>query len=697
MHATFEITGTPPFVIHYERKKEQDGRIIRGSKQFNGIRGEIDLTPETAGKYTYTFNTIDDSKYKGVPLSAEPFTQIVHPEASIKVVSPPRRDIWSCATNETDVQFNIDGTAPFIIEYSISWPGGAEVKTHSATRSERQKIDIQVPTGLRDQALGGGIFNVEILRVQDGNGCDKTFTNQKVAFEVKSTRPTVRFGTISGKSSLSLAEGAAAKLPIHLTGQAPWNARMRGPDGQIRDLRLTSLNDQVDVKMAGVYEMVEVSDMHCKGSVVPEENRFNIDYIARPQLDLASQDFKSSKGSVYQREAICSGVEDHLILSVQGHGPFNVPYRHTHETDNWHKDTSVQSLRFAQDHGALHLSSIPGKHTYEILAVGDHAYPLSGDGKYNKMPLYTIQQRVNLRPRATVESPKRPSLCLNDSLKKGSAEGSVVHLQGEAPFSLDIEILPPGSRKPRRHVINDISSHNWHIALPEHIFGVPGTHRLSVTGVRDASGCAAEVSEDDVVSMDIDVVEPASIVAVDRREHHCVGDMLDFVLQGTSPWTVTYVWNGKTRKTAVKTSSFSRLADKPGVFSISSVAHQQNQCLAPVTDIERIVHPIPSAKVKEGNTLVQNLHEGDQVDIIFTFEGTPPFTFTYVRSMPTGKKGAMKVQETLTIPDIMEKTYTIMASTEGEYHITYVADAFCSYPPNAQSGTGNAGQKLITM
>ncbi len=40
-------------MIHYERKKEQDGRIIRGSKQFNGIRGEIDLTPETAGKYTY--------------------------------------------------------------------------------------------------------------------------------------------------------------------------------------------------------------------------------------------------------------------------------------------------------------------------------------------------------------------------------------------------------------------------------------------------------------------------------------------------------------------------------------------------------------------------------------------------------------------------------------------------------------------
>ncbi len=72
------------------------------------------------------------------------------------------------------------------------------MKTHSATRSERQKIDIQVPTGLRDQALGGGIFNVEILRVQDGNGCDKTFTNQKVAFEVKSTRVS-----LLGSSTLS--------------------------------------------------------------------------------------------------------------------------------------------------------------------------------------------------------------------------------------------------------------------------------------------------------------------------------------------------------------------------------------------------------------------------------------------------------------------------------------------------------------
>jgi nucleoporin POM152 len=293
--------------------------------------------------------------------------------------------------------------------------------------------------------------------------------------------------------------------------------------------------------------------LHCKGSVVAGENRFEIAYIPRPRLSVVSQDFKANNGRVYQREDICSGVEDHLVLSVQGmhflncdsigtinvfarlltgQGPFHVPYRHTHKAIDGHKETSMQTLRFAQDHGALHLSSIPGEHTYDVMAVGDHAYPLSGDKKIDKTPIYTFTQKVNLRPRATVESPKKPSLCLNDTLKKGSADSSVVHLRGEPPFAIDIEILPPGSRKPVVHTINDILSHKWPISLPDHVFTVPGTHRLRVAGIRDASKCAAEVSEDDIVSMDIDVVEPASIMAVDRRKHHCVGDMLDFVLQG---------------------------------------------------------------------------------------------------------------------------------------------------------------------
>ncbi len=106
------------------------------------------------------------------------------------------------------------------------------------------------------------------------------------------------------------------------------------------------------------------------------------------------------------------------------------------------------------------------------------------------------------------------------------------------------------------------------------------------------------------------------------------------------------------------------------------------QCLAKVTDLNRTIHRIPAAKVKEGSSTLEPIHEGmsvksqrcsrtddsfttgEQVAIVFSFEGEPPFALwvdvkrvshgpssfmgrsTYVRSVPTGKKGAMRVQET---------------------------------------------------
>jgi nucleoporin POM152 len=137
-----------------------------------------------------------------------------------------------------------------------------------------------------------------------------------------------------------------------------------------------------------------------------------------------------------------------------------------------------------------------------------------------------------------LDSPTRPSFCLYDAFKRQSGSQAVVQLRGEPPFSLDIDILQPGSRRPIRHTIDGIKSHKWKVAVPDHVFSVHGLHTLSISGVRDSSECAAEVSEDDVTTMGIDVVEPASIVAVDRRTDHCVGDMLEFVLQGE--WIVNF-------------------------------------------------------------------------------------------------------------------------------------------------------------
>lgn len=39
----------------------------------------------------------------------------------------------------------------------------------------------------------------------------------------------------------------------------------------------------------------------------------------------------------------------------------------------------------------------------------------------------------------------------------------------------------------------------------------------------------------------------------------------------------SYNWNGREQRTVANTARFSRLAEKPGVFEVISVAHQKNQ------------------------------------------------------------------------------------------------------------------------
>ena len=41
-------------------------------------------------------------------------------------------------------------------------------------------------------------------------------------------------------------------------------------------------------------------------------------------------------------------------------------------------------------------------------------------------------------------------------------------------------------------------------------------------------------------AISIEVAETADIAAVSSREDYCVGEVVDFSLQGSPPWTVAY-------------------------------------------------------------------------------------------------------------------------------------------------------------
>ena len=124
------------------------------------------------------------------------------------------------------------------------------------------------------------------------------------------------------------------------------------------------------------------------------------------------------------------------------------------------------------------------------------------------------------------------------------------------------------------------------------------------------------------------MAETAVIVPFDRREDYCVGEALQFQLEGSPPWRVKYVidvhayypiypskqwryqFDGKLTSAHVQISPFRRVADRAGQFSVVSIAHEQDMCQTTVPDLNFRIHNIPSAKVSHGKKVVQDIREG---------------------------------------------------------------------------------------
>lgn len=83
----------------------------------------------------------------------------------------------------------------------------------------------------------------------------------------------------------------------------------------------------------------------------------------------------------------------------------------------------------------------------------------------------------------------------------------------------------------------DVPGSEWTLDLP-HAMKEIGRHEVSVTSLSDQSGCEWVIHDEDRLTTSLEVVESARIVAVNQVENLCVGDTLDFLLQGKAPWTI---------------------------------------------------------------------------------------------------------------------------------------------------------------
>ncbi|KAH9486481.1 Nucleoporin [Psilocybe cubensis] len=683
--STIILHGTPPFMVYYTVKRDNEpAREI--AKRFHSSRNELTFQPESSGHYTFTFTAITDAHYtKKIELDGPSIEQMIHPVASADFSADKKHIITTCWGDFVDVDVDLRGTGPWNLEVQIIGPENTETLQIPNISQKRRTLKLPIP---KELLRNSGNFEINLLNVEDASKCKRPLTVAPLKAIVKRVVPTARFYGKESERRIVVTENEPVDLPLRLTGEKPWWIEYRKVGtGDVKRLRAPDVNANIQVREKGVYELVSVFDSECKGTIAEDSSTYTVEWIPRPSAQLAPSTpatFDVYNGSHILRP-ICEGTNDHVDLDLTGRPPFQIMYNIAQNGESGGTKimgepvfNSIQPRTRFQLH-----TSTAGRMYYEVKQIGDAAYPLSKskDMVIPRSQRLLFEQQVSIRPSARFKNRNRLSYCLNDALVPldTAADGAVV-LEGTPPFTLELSIKNIAASHVDKTTIQ-IPTNTWRLDVPSYTFTSIGPHLITIEKVSDASNCEQAALDPLLRSTWVDVAETAAIIPFERREDICVGDVTRFQLEGIPPWTISYQVNGKSLTQTVKTSPFSIVQQQPGLFTVSSIAHQQKMCKAAVADLRFTVHPLPSAQVGHGKKIFQDIHEGDQAEIVFTLIGEPPFTFTYQRSELPSKKGVPgKVLETHTVSRVQTNEYSIFSALEGTWTVTSISDRYCRYP-----------------
>ena len=372
----------------------------------------------------------------------------------------------------------------------------------------------------------------------------------------------------------------------------------------------------------------------------------------------------------------------------KGVPPFEVKYEEHLQPDKSTKGN--KALRNKELNAALGVSSIgmdtslPGLVNYKITQLGDYNY--DHDAKHFS-PL-SIQQRVHPRPMARFATPgKTYSYC---TVRSAGADAIPITFSGEPPFSVDIEIKHHGSSRPLMHTFHDIPSATYDVQIPQASLR-PGNSALSIRKVSDGRGCS-QTLDSTQPRVQVSVHDAPSISAPEERTDYCVGDRLSYILVGQAPFNVYYKWNGVEKKATSTSTTFRRVAQEAGTFTIIGISDSASSCRTE-TNITRSIHGMPTVRVSKGREAIADIHEGGDVPINFDFTGYPPFEFTWTRSTNV-RKGQRSTVLEMRSEKSDDYSMAIRASEEGTYEVVAIKDQYCAY---AKEGIDvGKKQKLLT-
>ncbi|KAF2768976.1 hypothetical protein EJ03DRAFT_327756 [Teratosphaeria nubilosa] len=662
LRVDLDLLGTPPFDVHYKVTRKGDRNHHVAHERINGLRGQIELMPRHAGEYTYDFTEISDSVYKSQKLGGLQLTQNVKPAASASIMGINDKKT-ACIDEKVTFDVGFQGEGPFALEWEL---------VHNGKRVTHQMPNItqDYTTIVTDELRDGGDYVLALKSVTDKAGCQE-FLKDEGKITVRHQKPKVGFGHVDNRRSIKTLEGTSAQLPLRLAGERPWTIAYRDASGREHTMKVSQPNDRITASQEGAYELVNVRDNFCPGVVDEASKDFNVSYIPRPQMRIPESGIAERSGQKLSRQAVCEGDEDAIEVLFKGAAPYHIHWMQHTKPEHGAVAPKPKELRVPQNMATVRMDTAQaGLYTYTFDKLGDANY----DHNSKAFTPITLEQRVHGRPSAAFVNPgKTYSFC---SVESAGEEVIPVQFHGEPPFHLEVEIKHHRTGRPETLTLSKLPSRRHDIRIPHsRLHG--GKSSVALRAVTDARGCS-RILDSSVPRVHIAVHDAPTITPLDTSSDFCVGDRLNFALAGQAPFNVFYNFEGHDRKAVASSTTFRRLAETPGTFTITGIQDSASTCRSS-TNLTAHIHGLPSVRVSHGKDAYVDIHEGGEAEILFEFGGEPPFEFTWTRSTHSQRKGGKGVVLDMKHEVSEGRVLRVKAGEEGVYEVVAVRDRWCRF------------------
>ncbi|AET40471.1 Pom152p Ecym_6073 [Eremothecium cymbalariae DBVPG len=688
------FTGVPPFYYTAKIFKVEKGeRRLHERKQFTsqGARNQYSYNPSSEGHYEIVFDEISNVLFKEplplLPSSDYTFDTSMRVKANALIAAT--HDSKLCLGDSSKIPLKFTGEPPFYLNYDIVETSSNKRTSYHLDNILSYQYEIVTP-----EFKVGGDYILSLISVKDSSKCLVPLSGNDARLRVRRDVPTAGFSLLdSTANELKIKAGASASLPLRLSGEPPFTVKYQhlNKHGDIAGVYETKFQSNhrpaLKVTDEGSFKLISMRDQGCEGNI--ESNSVHkVSFFEKPKFSVVKHKKISKLNPLnFVKEPVCQGFEETVDLSLAGSAPFTVLY----ELTSPNGQISSKSIQVATKYASLKLpNEQPGEYILTIKAVYDSYYtPKDLSSQNIKTSDVTIRQTVNRLPNVRfADRGKTYRTCLANLDQPALLDPIPLHFSGgKGPYSVSFSIYHESTSKSDYFTMDNVTSDSFNYKLLYQGLKL-GNHIVSIEKVVDWNDCTHDIVAENNHIL-ISVTDVPKIVLMEPTMEYCVGDYVSYQLHGAAPFIIKYEFNGIQLKSKEQSTQFVRFASEPGTISINSIQDSSSQCVVNFnkagkkSEFDRlslVIHPIPSVIISKGDNVIEDIHEGDQAEVLFSFEGTPPFSLTYVRTEEVdGKKGRRpQIVETHKVSDIYSYEYKVTTSLQGTYEAIEVSDAFCS-------------------